>query len=102
MSILKIHIRNCYGIGSFDKEFDLTKGSGIIYAPNGTMKSSLTHVFQDIASGIDSCDRIYTERISEREVLMDNNPIDAESIYVFKEENADVIANQEDVEVDAF
>ena len=77
MSILKIHIRNCYGIGSFDKEFDLTKGSGIIYAPNGTMKSSLTHVFQDIVSGIDSCDRIYTERISEREVLMDNNPIDA-------------------------
>ncbi len=88
-SILKIHIRNCYGIGSFDKEFDLTKGSGIIYAPNGTMKSSLTHVFQDIVSGIDSYDRIYTERISEREVLMDNQPIDAESIYVFKEENVD-------------
>ena len=36
MSILKIHIRNCYGIGSFDKEFDLTKGdiiagTGVIY-----------------------------------------------------------------------
>ena len=50
MSILKIHIRNCYGIGSFDKEIDLSSGCGIIYAPNGTMKSSFTHVFQDIAS----------------------------------------------------
>ena len=37
MSILKIHIRNCYGIGSFDKEIDLSSGCGIIYAPNGTM-----------------------------------------------------------------
>ena len=89
MSILKIHIRNCYGIGSLDKEIDLSNGCGIIYAPNGTMKSSLTHVFQDIASGKESCDRIYTERVSEREILMDNHPIDEDSIYVFKEENAD-------------
>ena len=89
MSILKIHIRNCYGIGSLDKEIDLSNGCGIIYAPNGTMKSSLTHVFQDIASGKESCDRIYTERVSEREILMGNHSIDEDSIYVFKEENAD-------------
>ena len=79
MSILKIHIRNCYGIGSFDKEIDLSSGCGIIYAPNGTMKSSFTHVFQDIASGNDSCDRLYTERISEREILLDDHPIEEEA-----------------------
>ena len=59
MNTLKLHIRNCYGIGALDKEIDLSKGACIIYAPNGTMKSSLTHVFEDIASKKNSIDRIY-------------------------------------------
>lgn len=52
---------NCYGI----KELDLTKGllsdcsKAIIYAPNGVMKTSLAKVFEDIAQGKPSKDRIY-------------------------------------------
>lgn len=89
MNKLQIHLRNCYGIGSLDKEIDLSKGSCIIYAPNGTMKSSLTRVFQDITKGVDSNDRIYTERMSERKVKVDGIDLEASSIYIFQNENAD-------------
>lgn len=89
MKSLKIHIKNCYGIGSLDHEIDLSKGSAIIYAPNGIMKSSLTHVFQDIVDGKESGDRFYTERDSERDIKIDGIPVTPESIYVFENINAD-------------
>ena len=88
MNLLKLHIRNCYGIGALDKDIDLSRGACIIYAPNGTMKSSLTKVFEDIATNKESVDRIYQERVSDRSILIDDIDIDPESIYVFKNEDA--------------
>lgn len=42
MNKLSIHIKNCYGIGTLDNEieYSATKKSAIVYAPNGTMKTS--------------------------------------------------------------
>jgi hypothetical protein len=60
MSIDKliIDIKNCYGIESLDYEFEFgnlkehkNNRTISIYAPNGTMKTSLTKVFKDIKTG---------------------------------------------------
>ena len=88
MNTLKLHIRNCYGISARDKEIDLSRGVCIIYAPNGTMKYSLTKVFEDITSKKDSGDRIYKERVTARSILADDHDIDPDSIYVFKNKDA--------------
>ena len=42
MNQLKIDLSNCYGIGKLDHTFDFSKSNSyLIYAPNGTMKSSV-------------------------------------------------------------
>ena len=57
---------NCYGI----KEFTLTNidftrcNKAIIYAPNGVMKTSFSKVFEDIAHGKASSDRIFRDAIT--------------------------------------
>ncbi len=51
--ILDIELENCYGISKLKKIFNLTKsdnccGVNSLYAPNGTLKTSLTKTFKDI------------------------------------------------------
>ena len=46
-----IHLEHCYGIPSFKYQFEFNetnKRAHIIYAPNGTMKSSFAHTLKDI------------------------------------------------------
>ena len=52
---------NCYGIKQFDlPPIDFTRcNKALIYAPNGVMKSSFTKVFEDIAQGKPTSDRIF-------------------------------------------
>ena len=52
---------NCYGIKQFDlPAIDFTRcNKALIYAPNGVMKSSFTKVFEDIAQGKPTSDRIF-------------------------------------------
>lgn len=84
MQTVKIDLRNCYGIKALEHTFDFSKRSAYsIYAPNGTMKSSLAHTFMDAALGTDSCDRIFTDRETVRTIVDEaGNEIDAESILV--------------------
>ena len=64
--MLNGRFENCYGI----KEFDLTNISfascnvALIYAPNGVMKSSFAHVFDDISKGNPTKDRIFHSEVS--------------------------------------
>ena len=54
--------QNCYGLKSFELNnirFDTCKAA-LIYAPNGVMKSSLAHVFDDISKGKATSDRIFS------------------------------------------
>lgn len=51
MDHVKVDLKNCYGIKSFQREFDFTKTRAYaLYAPNGVMKSSLARTFQDAAA----------------------------------------------------
>lgn len=76
MKTLTLNLENCYGIRKLDEELDFSNAKAIaIYAPNGSMKTSLAQTFQDIASGTDSKDRIFPARVSTR-VVRDENDAD--------------------------
>lgn len=86
MNTLEILIKNCYGIKELEHTFDFHLGSAFaVYAPNGSMKSSLAQTFQDIAANTKSGDRIFPNRKSSREITIDGgNEIPSENIYVIR------------------
>jgi len=64
-----IDLESCYGIRRLQTKFDFSKAKACaVYAPNGSMKSSLAHTFQDIADGAVSKDRIFPARACKREI----------------------------------
>lgn len=49
MQELKLDLENCYGIKKMNETIDYSNNNvAIIYAPNGTMKSSLAKTFEAI------------------------------------------------------
>lgn len=76
MKTLTIKLENCYGIRTLDEELDFSNAKAIaIYAPNGSMKTSLAQTFQDISAGTESRDRIFPARVSTR-IVRDENDAD--------------------------
>lgn len=76
MKTLKIKLENCYGIRKLDKTLDFSAAKAIaIYAPNGSMKTSLAQTFEDIAAGTASKDRIFPNRVCTR-VVSDENGVE--------------------------
>lgn len=70
MNTLTIKLENCYGIRKLDEKLDFSTGKAIvIYAPNGSMKTSLAQTFLDIAADTASKDRIFPDRVSTRVVI---------------------------------
>jgi len=69
MKTLAISLESCYGIRRLEVKLDFSTAKTIaVYAPNGSMKTSLAQTFQDIADGVDSKDRIFPTRPCKREV----------------------------------
>lgn len=84
---LVLDLTNCYGINRLQKEFDFSKADGVegvysLYAPNGTLKTSLAKTFKDIAEGKDSKDAIFTERETTRTITIDGLDISPEQLMV--------------------
>ena len=53
MDKLKLKLEHCYGIRKLDVVLDFARNAAIaIYAPNGSMKSSLACTLQDIADSV--------------------------------------------------
>lgn len=76
MNKLTIDLENCYGIRKLETTLDFSTAKAVaIYAPNGSMKTSLAQTFHDIASGVDSKDRIFPARLCKR-VVKDENGAD--------------------------
>jgi hypothetical protein len=91
MDNLKINLENCFGIGKLNSEFDFTKSKTfLIYAPNGTMKTSFAKTF-DLISKKDirnqPCDRVYNLRVPKFDVLTDDIPINPDNILVVNAED---------------
>jgi hypothetical protein len=81
---LSVALEHCYGIKKLDATFDFTKTNAYaVYAPNGAMKSSLAHTFQDVANGAQSRDRVFPGRVSMRKIADETGAdIAAEDILV--------------------
>lgn len=90
MNKLNIDFENCFGIGKLNYTFDFANtNTFLLYAPNGTMKTSFSRTF-DLISKNDNknmpCDRIYGKP-SKHEVLVDGSPIKPENILVVNAED---------------
>ena len=73
MKQINVELENCYGIKKLQYQFDFSAESVYaIYAPNGSMKSSLAQTFKDISEGLASKDRIFPARVSVRKITDEN------------------------------
>lgn len=91
MKRLKIDLENCYGIRALKKDFDFSaRNMFVVYAPNGSMKTSLAKAFQDLSKDTPSADRIFKNRVTKR-VIKDENNIDIgkEQVFVIEPYNED-------------
>ena len=84
MNKLNIELENCYGIKKLKYEFDFTtRSTYVIYAPNGTMKTSFAKTFMDYSESRQSEDSIFKDRVSKRIVKDESrNDLSSEEIFV--------------------
>ncbi|HEU5054499.1 MAG TPA: hypothetical protein VFT78_15395, partial [Hanamia sp.] len=93
MNILEIQLENCFGIGKLKHKFEfgeIATNSFLIYAPNGTMKTSFAKTLDLIAKNdIKSmpCDKVYENRATSHTISVDGNAIDIASILVVNAED---------------
>lgn len=97
MNHVKINFENCFGIKKFVKDFDFTQHRSIlIYAPNGTMKTSFSNTMRLLSQGKANKinDRIHPEKSAVCDVKDENGAgIAPKDIYVA---NADEDVNSEE------
>lgn len=99
MEKLNINLKFCYGIKSFEHTFDFTRRHAhVIYAPNGSMKSSFAKTFKDLSKKQNPRDIIKPSNPTECTVLDEKQEkIPAENIFVIESEprNYDSVKRQE-------
>lgn len=84
MHTLNCKLKNCYGIESFDHEFDFSNTNVfMIYAKNGLMKTSFAKTFKKIQLGKAEtvCDEIFGAQ-GEIKVTIDGEDIEKNQIFV--------------------
>lgn len=100
MNQLDITLENCFGIGKLKHVFDFTlvpTKTFLIYAPNGTMKTSFAKTLALIANDDSSQtpnDRVFPHRPCVFNVLVDGTPISPESILVINAEDKNFDASE--------
>lgn len=94
MKNIEISLENCFGIGKFDYKFDfmnLSTNTFLIYAPNGTMKTSLAKTLELVGKNDTKsvpCDKVYNNRSTSYMINVDGNQIDFSSILVVNTEDS--------------
>jgi hypothetical protein len=92
MNTLNINLENCFGIGKLSQTFDFTTSKTfLIYAPNGTMKTSFAKTFDTVSKNDPKNqprDRVYKDRVPKCEILSDGNPINPDNILVVNAEDS--------------
>lgn len=96
---LKLDLANCYGINQLSKEFDFTRsatndGINSLYAPNGTLKTSLAKTFKDVETKRATKDLIFPERITVRDIKVDDVDITADQVMVIDSYNESYSSQQ--------
>ncbi|WP_010539731.1 hypothetical protein [Dietzia alimentaria] len=88
---MNVALKNCHGIRELDASFSFKKGNAVaVYAPNGTMKTSLARTFKDLADGQATIDHMFPSRETERSVSDENgddlDPNDVVVVLSYDEE----------------
>ncbi|MDA3731905.1 hypothetical protein PBV87_10485 [Niameybacter massiliensis] len=88
MKKLEVKFENCYGIRNLEYTFDYERNNGyLIYAPNGTMKTSFAKSLLDIANQVMPEDKIYAERESKYSIKTAQGNLDPQGILVIESYN---------------
>lgn len=95
MNILKLELENCYGIQKMQQDIDFSRNNvAVIYAPNGTMKSSFAKTFEAIRDGKTVEEKVYG--CKSKYTITDENvaEISPESIMVINPFDENAYENQ--------
>ena len=84
MKSLKLNLENCYGIRKLNHTFSFEeRRTALIYAPNGSMKSSFANTFRDVANGEETRDLMFSNRETVRKIVDESeNDLKPKSILV--------------------
>jgi len=90
MKKIKFDFQNCYGIKKLSQELTFeNKRTFAVYAPNGVMKTSFAKTLDDYAKDFETKDLAFPDRNTVRNILVDDKPIDKNSIFVIESYNKD-------------
>lgn len=95
MKELKLELKNCYGIQKMSATIDYSsKNVSVIYAPNGTMKSSLAKTFEAVRDGNPVEEKVFKCKSSC--IIVDDNgmEISSDSIIVINPFDENAFHNQ--------
>lgn len=86
MNNLKIHLENCYGIKKLKHDFNFkSHKSFVVYASNGSMKTSFAKTFKDLSIGKNTVDEIFPSRDTIREIKDESGKeITKDEVFVIK------------------
>jgi len=86
MQEVNINFENCYGIKKLEFEFNFSqKNTYLIYAPNGTMKTSFAKTFKDLSQNKETKDLVFTARDTKRVIIDENdNELYSSNIFVIE------------------
>ena len=92
---IKIDWRNCYGIKELNQEFQFTSGKQIhlIYAPNGSMKTSFAKTMRYLSgqSKEKPCDKLHDKDKSSFILKADGLDVSKENIFVVNGDDLSLI-----------
>ena len=95
MNTLKLEMENCYGIQKIQQDIDFSKNNvAVIYAPNGTMKSSFAKTFEAIRDGKTVEEKVYGCKSKYSITDETSTAISPESIMVINPFDENAYENQ--------
>ena len=95
MEKINIYFKNCYGINKLKHTIDFNGKKGyLIYAPNGTMKSSFAKTFEDISKNKDSQELVFNHDSIREVTKEEGNSLDKSEVYVINTFNNNIKFNQ--------
>ncbi|OAB44170.1 hypothetical protein [Paenibacillus glacialis] len=88
MDKLSVHMENCYGIKSLTTTFNFNKKKAyVIYASNGSMKTSFTKTFKQLKEGGNPKEEIFGRESSCNIIKSNEQSIEPEEIFVIESYN---------------
>jgi hypothetical protein len=74
----------CHGITHFSTNVDFDSGPMLVFAPNGTFKSSFRKTIEELISNNPTSDVLYPSNKTNRTITIDGKPATADDFFVFK------------------